>query len=267
MESRHFGQSEDLLMDLPQPGLEADLTSQVVLDLLHIPQAGLLRISAALFFLGNQELFAFYWKDDRTHQEHCKFVSADSVRMAFGRTPFESGWLPPNTLRFGVSEQGVRWLAMFIPPGIHHLQVEDDERGLLQVQVPLPGLIFTGRGYSYWVWATKESQPSGQSIVYHAPLSNVAGDGSICFGANVYPTAEAETIEKAMHLFLTSPFNGHQSNGKSRSFPGDVRYLLFDLAKQGQFPLDDLVPIRSVPEPDRNLTVEILLQHVLRRYS
>jgi hypothetical protein len=40
-----------------------------------------------------------------------------------------------------------------------------------------------------------------------------------------------------------SAFNGHQSNGKCRSQPDDVRQLWAALAGKKRFPLKELVPL------------------------
>ncbi len=275
-DQRHPGEGEGALEAsiasgrpevMPGPGLEEHLTSSVILDLLKIPQDSFVRISAALFFLGNREMFAFYWRDSYNNKEYCKFVSADAVRAAFEPMPFDSGYLPPHTLRFGITSSGERWLSMFVPPAPVELSVQDSDLGMQQVQVPLPGLVFTGRGKFYWIWAVKDEIPTAETIVYHAPLSNVGADGSICFGANPVPEADGPTMLQALHLFLASPFNGHWAAGKSRAFQGDVRYLLQDLAKQRppSFPLDDLCPIISAREPERRITLDLLIKHMLSR--
>ena len=247
------------------PGLESQLTSEVILDLLRIPQAGFVRISAALFFLGREELFAFYWRDEYSHREHCKFIAADAVRAAFNGVPFDSGWLARDMLRTGVTSQGEHWFVTFFPARIYELAIEDHERGQLSVQVALPGLVFAGRNRSYWTWVIKDPYPSAESQVFHAPLSNVAADGNICFGGNALPVAEAISMPAAFHVFLTSPFNGHSSSGKSRSFPGDVRYLLLELANHAalRFPEEELLPMQTANDPERKLSLNFIVSYVL----
>lgn len=246
-----------------EAGLEEYLTSPVILDLLKLPQDGLVRISAALFFLGDYEMFAFYWRDSyRGAEQHCKLVGADAVRSAFAPMPLDSGWLPLNAVRCGISREGERWLSIFVPPQIHPLAIQDNDFGLQHVAVPLPGLVFTGSGSSYWVWAVKGG--AKDAIAYHAPLSNVSENGLICFGANRAPVASGTTIAQALSLFLTSSFNGHSASGKSRRHQGDIRFLLLDLAQQqAAYPLDDLCPITTLQ--GHALTLDTLYQNIQRR--
>ena len=260
---RDSNETEAGLEDLPMPGLEEFLTSDVVLDLLKMPKDGLIRINAALFFLGSDEMFAFYWRDTHNGQQHCKLLAADAVRAAFQPMPFDSGWMPPGTLRFGCDATGTRWLSIFIPPARCPLSIIDNDLGTVPVEVPLPGFIFTGCGRSYWIWAVKDAQITPETPLYHAPLSNVGGNGSICFGANRPPEADGATTQEAFRLFLDSPFNGHLANNKSRKHPGDIRYLLQDMARLQVFPYDDLYPIATQQHPTKALTLDILLKHVI----
>lgn len=249
--------------EVDQPGLEAFLTSDVVLDLLKIPRDGLIRISAALFFLGSDEMFAFYWRDAHTGRQYCKFLAADAVRAAFHPMPIDSGWMPPGTLRFGCDATGTRYVAISIRAKVCPLTIIDNDRGSVTLDIPLPGFIFTGCGRSYWIWAVKDEEITPQTRTYHAPLSNVGGNGGICFGANSPPEASASTIAEAYHLFLDSPFNGHLANNKSRKHPGDIRYLLQDLAQAEAFPFDDLLPIATREHPTQAVTLDTLLKQVL----
>ena len=250
---------------LPTPGLEEYLTSDVVLDLLKIPRDGLVRISAALFFLGSNEMFAFYWRDAHDGKQHCKLLPADAVRASFNPMPFDSGWLPPGTLRFGIDAAGTRWFAIAIAPSRSPLSIIDNDLGLQQGEVPLPGFIFTGCGGNYWIWAVKDAEVTAQTELYHAPLSNVGTNGSICFGANRPPEADGSTILQAFHLFLDSPFNGHLASGKSRKHQGDIRYLLTELAAQEVplFPGEDLLALATRERPTKALTLDFLLNAII----
>lgn len=249
------------------PGLETFLTSDVMLDVLDIPNGGLLRISAALLFLGDDDLFAFYWRDAQSKRPHCKLVSADGVRACFQEMPsslsFDSGWLPQGTLRFGLDAGGTRWVSMVLPASRRRLSILDTDLGLQEVELPLPGLVFTGRGRSYWIWAVKDEVVTPQTQVFHAPLSNVDEVGRICFGANALPEADGTSMMHALHLFLDSPFNGHHASQKSRTHQGDIRFLLQDVAsqKRDHFPDDELLPIIARDCPV--VTLDLLLKYVL----
>src|SRR5947199_3561971 len=118
--------------DLPMPGLEAFLTSDVILDLLKMPKDGLIRISAALFFLGSDEMFAFYWRE-HGGLEHCKLLGASAVRTAFHQMPFDSGTLRQRLLRFGIDATGTHWLSIVSEPCRHSLTITGVEFGFLDV--------------------------------------------------------------------------------------------------------------------------------------
>lgn len=255
------------------PGLESSLTSEVVLDLLRIPAGGLLRISAALLFLGNDELFAFYYRDAQSGAQSCKFVSAASVKAALAMMPtravdVDTGWLPTQILRLGMSTEGVRWLAVFVPPAVRTIACVDSDRGLLSLRVPLPGLVFGGRGASYYVWAVKartREEVGGRTPVFHTPLPNISAAGAICFGANRLPHASPQSLDEALSVFWRSPFNGHNANAIAASHQGDIRYLLQDLDKQGResYPLEELCPIVYADAKRRQLTLDEVLERTL----
>lgn len=240
------------------PSLPEVLTSDVILDLLALPKDGLLRIKGALLFLAEDDLFAYSWTDSQG-RSHSKLLPSDAVHAAFHPVSFDSGWMPPGTLRSGVNRAGLPWISLAIPPARRRLTILDNDLGLLRLEVPLPGCVFTGCGRNYWVWAVREAEVTPQSVLYHAPFSNVGGSGSICFGANRPPEASATTILPAFQLFLESPFNGHLANHKSRRHLGDIRYLLRELAETHatEFPLDDLFQM------ERGSTLESYLPTVL----
>lgn len=93
--------------------LQSVLTSDVLLDLLAIPKEGLLRIKSALFFLADDDMFAYCWTDSQG-RSHSKLLQADAVHAAFHPVSFDSGWMPPNTLRSGVNREGLPWISLAI---------------------------------------------------------------------------------------------------------------------------------------------------------
>jgi hypothetical protein len=178
---------------------------------------------AALVFVGNQYLLR--WKEREAI--HTKFISPASVRAAFSAEPIDTGWLPPNVCRWGTGASG-DWAVLSIPPMRHSLNV------------PLPALVFMRIGSAGYIWALKDDfAPDAQ--LYHAPLPNVNHSGAICFGGN---RLEGCTLSQAWQLFLDSPFTSHQTNGKSRRQPDDVRLLLASLHKKRRYPLRDLAPLQ-----------------------
>ena len=192
---------------------------------------------AALVFVGNQ--FLFRWREGDAVQS--KFISPASVRAAFSAEPIDTGWLPPNVCRWGTGPNG-DWAVLSIPPMRYPLRFENITRDIptMMLDIPLPALVFMRIGSASYIWALKDDfAPDAQ--LYHAPLPNVNHSGAICFGGN---RLEGRTLSQAWQLFLDSPFTSHQTNGKSRRQPDDVRLLLASLHKRRRYPLRDLAPLQ-----------------------
>lgn len=187
-----------------------------------------------LIFLEGQYLF--YWFENG--RANFKLVSSTSVRAAFSQEPIDSGWLPKNIIRCGLSVHG-SWAIKFIPPQKFELTI--DNKSIL---VPLPSLIFLGIGTDYNIWAIKETEFSANAKIFHAPLPNIDYDGKICFGSNIMPDATPTGIEQAWHLFVESSFTSHLIQGKSKEFRDDIREKL--MQKFDVYPLADLVQYQAV---------------------
>ena len=247
-------------------GIEEFNTSDLVLGHLGIPEEGLLRISAALLIAGNNELCAYWWRDPYTGKQTAELRDPVQVRAAFSNTMIDSGYFPQNVIRLGIGN-GVQWMSISFPPASYRVMLLDEQNEPKLIEIGLPGLIFTGSGNTYWMWAVKDRPISPVTLVYHVPLPNIGADGILCFGTNTPPKVDGPTIMQAFHLFLDSPFNDHWAIGKALSHPGDIRSQLFALAKLKLpvFPDDDLVPITPSNAPDRHLTLDQLFKHMLRR--
>jgi hypothetical protein len=268
--------AEDDSHVLGEPGIEDYITSDVILGLLAIPEAGLLRISSALLFAGNNELCAYWWRDSYSGQQHAELRDPVLVKAAFNDAFLDSGYLPSGVIRLGIS-RNVRWLAVHVPPATYTLTLHDDRKKTKPraLTVGLPGFVLCGYGNQYWIWAVKERQISARTPVFRYPLPNVGGDGTMCFGANQPPQADGPTIMQAMQLFFDSPFNDHWAEAKAIGHPGDIRTYLQQLAGAGAkargkrppavFPEEDLVPLTAFGTPQQELTVEHLFKHVLAR--
>ncbi len=221
---------------------------------LTLPGLPSLAAHAALLFLEGQ--YALY--HDSNGEAALKMLSPASVRAAFGKLPVDSGWLAPAVRRWGHTPKG-EYAVMFLPAGIYPLRLTHDEavkadgaRRFARLEVPLPALVFAGRGTAYAVWACAETEPAPTATACHAPLPNVHPDGAICFGENHPPKASPATIQAAWELFIASPFNGHLARGKSRAHADDVRLQLLALATNktmetgsNTYPIRDLVSCRA----------------------
>lgn len=172
-------------------------------------------------------------------------VSIQDVVTACTNVEMSSGLLPPNTL-FWKQQANQFTLGIYVPA--RRWTVQTEERAY---HIPLPPLVFVGRGRTYQVFAVKKrpSQSLGQRPLadplrlYHAPCPNVHQHGGICQGSTPFPLCTPQTIHQACHLFLEgSLFNADLSQGKSQSYPDDVRLLWAELNGRKRFPLSELVP-------------------------
>ncbi|MCA1553933.1 MAG: prokaryotic E2 ligase family D protein, partial [Chloroflexi bacterium] len=191
-------------------------------------------VEAAVFFMQDQLMFC-----QRDHGDRLKPLSLQTLRAAVSEAPLDSGWLPPGLVRCGQSAHGP-WAVLWVPPGKHTVMLADE-----QIETPLPGFVLYGHGARYWVFALAACDFRPDARLYDAPLPNVHADGAICWGGNRPPEAQPSQMCAAWQLFMSSPFNGDLSQGKSRAAPQDVRALLRHLQREGarDYPLDDLQPL------------------------
>ena len=191
-------------------------------------------------------------------EEYFDFLAPESLSMAFRQVAIDSGWIPGNVQRWGLLPTG-RWMVAFFPPARYILDLDVVEGEATRAEVPLPALVFAGRGSTYYVWAIRERAFSPRALLYQAPLPNVYADGRICYGTNDPPPVAANTIEETWRLFIGSPFNNHIAGSKSAAQPQDVRRLLRTLASHEHYPLEDLQPFYY----GRQLTVDTMVKEVL----
>jgi PRTRC genetic system protein B len=207
---------------------------------------------------GDQVLFRYREREGATA---CKFLSASAVRAAFAEEPIDTGWLSPTVRRCGMGKLG-EWVMVAHPPQHYTLSIQMRERDeAAELQVPMPRLAFFGHGQKYYIWAFKDKDLKGESIMFAAPLPNVDANGAICFGSNTVPDASTQTIDAAWQIFLTSPFNNHLLDRKSIAFADHVRQQLNRLAveKRRRYPVSDLV--------STNRTADMVVNWVLREFT
>ena len=173
-------------------------------------------------------------------------VSTTRLEKAFGVDAIDSGWLPTGICRWG-RHKGGDWMIRLYPAALYTLQFGlPDHLDAYTVSVRLPALLFAGLHETYYVWAVKDQFLAPQTHLYRVPLSNVYGDGRICYGSNRPPAVSAsawETIDEAWRLFIASPFIGDLSDGKSLSHPRNVWLSLVEAARLSDtpYPVSDLV--------------------------
>ncbi|KYC34691.1 hypothetical protein WA1_49055 [Scytonema hofmannii PCC 7110] len=196
------------------------------------------QVLATLLILEGQFLLAH--KNNGAHEY--KFISPALLKQAFASEAIDSQWLPPNTVRWGRGKKG-EWLMQYYPLQKYCIPLLDANDSTFDITIPMPGLLFTGCGTDYYIWATKGRQFDPDAKLYKAPLPNTDDDGKICFGGNSKPVCSAATIFQAWTLFWAAPFNNHMANSKSIAFPQDVREHLLQLhnKKSKRYPISDLV--------------------------
>jgi PRTRC genetic system protein B len=218
--------------------------------------------AALLFVCGDQYLFRHRAKNGAFVY---KFISPAAVRAAFAEETIDTDWLPSQARRWGIGKRG-EWMAVAFPPQRHRFlfaqeggeEKSADANEFRPVEIPMPALAFFGYGQRYYLWAFKDAELRGDTVLFAAPLPNIDANGAICFGSNVVPKASAQTIEEAWRIFLASPFTNHSVNGKSRKFPADVRKPLIRLTVQRRrrYPIEDLVSL--------NRTANLMIDWTLR---
>jgi PRTRC genetic system protein B len=172
-------------------------------------------------------------------------VSPAALAQTLSKLPMSTGLLPPGLISYGMY-QGQSFYVQYIPARVVSLQLDDGGRYLSRA-VPLPPLIWAGRGRSYRVWAVKVTAEdlTTRTPLFKAPFPNVYEAAGICWGNVGLPTvASPEAMRSVLKLFLEeSRFNGHLDNGKSKSHPGSLLRLYESLETQqaATYPLDDLV--------------------------
>jgi PRTRC genetic system protein B len=179
--------------------------------------------------------------DDKGKTPTRSFVADPlSIVEALGRVSITSGLLPDNVL-FWQRREGQERVGVWLPPQIWRLRVEPTTK--VNRVVPLPGLVFVGKGKSYGLWAlADDKRPELATPLYNAPCPNVSGNG-VCAGNVEFPEAGAATIRAAVEAFFESGFNNHLDNGKSKAHPDGILKVWKELhaAKAEAYPVADLV--------------------------
>jgi hypothetical protein len=219
--------------------MESDISVEIIREVLEVAPRKLSVIQAELLFIeGGTYIFHYQSRDSSQY----KCLSPATLRAAFANTPIDSGWMNPESkiVRWGTGSTG-EWTIKFVPPQKHEINLLESK-----YLVPLPAMVFLGLKSDYWIWAIKGSNFDPKAEAFHVPLPNIylhsyQACGCICWGDNKPPAASPNTITKAWELFISSPFNGHLSDGKSRVQPHDVGRQLKKAVKRSFYPIKDLI--------------------------
>lgn len=179
-------------------------------------------------------------------------VDPAQVALALAaKVMFDTGLLGGNTLL--VRQDGVkRTVVEYRPPQKTGLFLDGSEVAL---RVPLPGLVMIrvttdDKAPQYGVFAVKRRPETLDTPLFHAPIPNVFGSGSICWGTVQRVTDAAmkgATLADDWIMLLGSSFGDHAVHGKSKRQPQDIRKLLIELeAKKARtYPKSDLIPFKK----------------------
>lgn len=153
-----------------------------------------------------------------------------------------SGLLPSGCF-FWQRRGGQERLGVFVPPQVWRLRVVPTDE--INRVIPLPGLVFAGRGRDYKVYAVRETEQAEitpRTPLFHAPMPNVSGQG-VCLGSAEVPQAAAKSMAAAVSGIMESEFNNHLDNRKSKKYPGGIlrMWRVLHRAKAETYPLNDLV--------------------------
>lgn len=169
-------------------------------------------------------------------------IAAEALAQVLGAVPVASGLLPAGTLGVG-RVHGEEFTVLYIPARVRTLRME-----VGSYTIPLPPLIWAGRGTDYRIWAlaTPDYPTRSDAPLMVAPFPNCYRSGAICWGtSDLRPAATPLGLAKVLKLFLEeSYFNLHLANGKSVGFPVSVvaRWQQLAEAASEAYPLDDLMP-------------------------
>lgn len=167
-------------------------------------------------------------------------VTPEALAQTLASVPVTSGLLPTNTLATGRID-GQPFYVIATLPRVATLATPHAE-----YRIPIPALVFAGRGQDYRVWALPDVPAvSTKTPLFVAPFPNSYRDGSICWG-NVSSLPHADTkIRQVLTTFLEeSFFNGHVADHKSKKYPVSVIALWQELhdTKAEAYPTEDMMP-------------------------
>ena len=199
-------------------------------------------IPGARFYVAVTDAQAYVSYLEGNQENHVPISMAQALRI-FSDCDIDTGWLPSGVVRCAETSKGSMVLS-YRPPSRASILLDGRTGEIDALTIPLPGLIMLGVDTKYYLWALKEPEFSPEAVIHHAPLPNINGDGTICFGANKVQRASGDSISKVWALFWESPFSDHSVQGKSGQHPNDIRKVIRALAKKRRaraYPTADLV--------------------------
>lgn len=192
------------------------------------------------FNLYEDLIVAVDYRDIEDGQPPTSFVvDPDDLATRLGQLDRSSPILPQGCL-FWHMVNGQEYLAVWVPPKVWQVRVNVGSKDEAYT-IPMPGLVFAGRGKRYQLYAVKgKGFPDRDTTLYRPPVPNVSN--GVCAGNVPFPVASTKTIWQAVELFFDSYFNDHLDNAKSKRFPHGIlaMWALLDQAKGKTYPQSDL---------------------------
>jgi hypothetical protein len=210
---------------------------------------------AELIFLKDGQL-VFCSRENGVHT--AKFLKPEDVKRCFYSVVSDSGWLPPDLVRWGHSN-GKEWVVLFKPAQLYNLSLSRSHLPQQAIRVPLPSVVALAFNHTLYVWAVKTTTFKPNAQVFYMPLPNVANSGLVCFGANTPPPTSIQTANSLWETWINGAFTGEACSGKSKLYEEDVRLQLQSLEGKTKYPKPDLVPYHGYQS-----TIETLINQHLK---
>jgi len=225
------------MTDTPTPPLPPLMPSNLMAEVLRPPPHSLETAVAELIFLPDGQL-VFCSRQNGVHT--AKFLSPEDVKRAFFPIVSDTGWLPPDVVRWGHGN-GQEWAVLFKPARVYDLSLAVPEQEQQTIRVPLPNTVILAIGHELYAWAVKTSVFKADVPAFHLPLPNVAQNGRVCFGANQHPPAGLQTVNQIWDIWITGAFTSESCTHKSKAHPNDVRTQLEAIQGRTSYPRKDLI--------------------------
>lgn len=195
-------------------------------------------------------------------QKKFKFLSLPKFQqLVLQDYNFDTGLMPVGTIAFSRSGNGER-VAIMRPASVENVQFEipqEKENPVIEkFTVPTPPLLwifslnFGKKLNGADVFALKDTFLIKSTMLFHAPFSNVNGDGRICWGhENVLdkPFKTLVGLVSLTRLFFSQPFNADLDWGRITK-PEESKALQFFRKYDGKkkFPFSILREYRKFEE-------------------
>jgi hypothetical protein len=134
-----------------------------------------------------------------------KVLGADQLFSAIKNIRVDSGWLTSGVKRWGMTD-GEPWFIALFPAEKQRIWLEDRKT---KTEVPMPALVFAGRGESYWMLAARKDKFEPDLELFWLALPNFQvqfQNREICWGTNKVLAAESKNIEAMWKMYWNSPF-------------------------------------------------------------